>query len=137
MGLLCRLFKCTQLEAHYTLSEEECRFIRHHAHGDTGHLSLAILLKTRPPMGYFPALTEVPDQICGHLAQQLGVAEHTRLVDEVSRPATSHRYRTDLIAYFTDDGHLFHAKVAGDFSRRRRSSSGLGTSGRSAATRVG
>ena len=45
-------------------------------------------------MGYFPALTEVPDQICGHLAQQLGVAEHTRLVDEVSRPATSHRYRT-------------------------------------------
>ena len=27
-------------------------------------------------------------------------------------------------AYFTDDGHPFHGKVAGDFSRRRHSSSG-------------
>ena len=40
-------------------------------------------------------------------------------------------------AYFTDDGHPFHGKVAGDFSRRRHSSSGSGASGRSAATRVG
>ena len=55
----------------------------------------------------------------------------TNLADPVRFPAAA------ITAYFTDDGHPFHGKVAGDFSRRRHSSSGSGASGRSAATRVG
>jgi Domain of unknown function (DUF4158) len=43
-----------ELEAGYTLSTEECRFIRGNSRGDTGQLSLAIVLKTRQQVGYFP-----------------------------------------------------------------------------------
>ncbi len=42
-----------ELEAGYTLSEPEDRFIRCQSRGDTGHLSLAMVLKTRQQVGYF------------------------------------------------------------------------------------
>lgn len=83
-----------ELEAGYTLSEPEGGFIRGQSRGDTGHLSLAMVLKTRQQVGYFPPLADVPDQIRVHLAQGLGIPDHTPLVDEVRRPATLHRYRT-------------------------------------------
>jgi TnpA family transposase len=87
-----------ELEAGYALSEQERSFIRRHSRGDTGQLSLAIVLKTRQQVGYFPALADVPDRIRLHLARLLGIAEHTPLVDEVRRPATLHRYRTAVRA---------------------------------------
>jgi hypothetical protein len=71
-------------------------FVRHHARGDAGRLSLAILLKTRQRLGYFVALSDVHDQIRLHFAGTLGVAEQTPLVDEVGRPATVHRYRNAI-----------------------------------------
>lgn len=87
-----------ELEAGYILSTEECRFIRGNSRGDTGQLSLAIVLKTRQQVGYFPPLADVPDQIRLHLAKLLGIAERTPLVDEIRLPATLHRYRTAVRA---------------------------------------
>jgi TnpA family transposase len=82
-----------ELEADYALGDEERLFVRRHAHGDAGRLSLAILLKTRHRLGYFVALSDVPDQIRRHVAGVLDLSEQTPLVDEVGRPATAHRYR--------------------------------------------
>jgi TnpA family transposase len=44
-------------------------------------------------LGYFVALSDVPNQIRLHVANALGLAEQTELVDGVGRPATVHRYR--------------------------------------------
>jgi TnpA family transposase len=98
-----------ELEASYRLSEEELGFIRDYARGDSGRLSLAITLKTRRQLGYFPTLADVPEQIRSHLAKQLGLSAQTPLVDEIRRPATLHRYRTAVRALldsrpFSDGG---------------------------------
>ncbi|MCP4306640.1 MAG: Tn3 family transposase, partial [bacterium] len=82
-----------ELEADYALSDEETLFVRRHARGDSGRLSLAVLLKTRQWLGYFVALSDVPNQIRLHIAGALSLAEQTALADEVGRPATVHRYR--------------------------------------------
>ncbi len=82
-----------ELEADYALSDAEVLFVRRHARGDAGRLPLAILLKTRQRLGYFVALSDVPDQIRLPVANALGLAEQSELVDEVGRPATVHRYR--------------------------------------------
>jgi len=82
-----------ELEAGYALSDEETAFVRRHARGDSGRLSLAILLKTRQWLGYFVALSDVPDQVRLHIAEALGLADQNALVDEVGRPAAVHRYR--------------------------------------------
>lgn len=82
-----------ELEADYTLSEEEQTFVRRQARGDVGRLTLAISLKTRQRLGYFPALATVPDAIQGHLAKTLGFAAQTRWCDSRLPAATVHRYR--------------------------------------------
>ncbi|MCP3663161.1 MAG: DUF4158 domain-containing protein, partial [Gammaproteobacteria bacterium] len=64
-----------ELETNFTLSALEEAFVRRHARGDLGRLSLAVILKTRRWLGYFPALTEVPEQIQVHMANVLGLGE--------------------------------------------------------------
>jgi TnpA family transposase len=96
-----------ELEADYALSEDETLFVRRHARGDVGRLSLAVLLKTRQRLGYFVALSDVPNQIRLHVANALGLAEHTELVDGVGRPATVHRYR-DAIREHLDSRPFSH-----------------------------
>jgi hypothetical protein len=81
------------LEAEFNLSEDDEAFVRRHARGKVGRLSMALSLKTRQFLGYFPALDEVPDQIRRHIANELGFDDETVLVDGVARPATVHRYR--------------------------------------------
>ena len=70
-----------ELAADYTLSDDEVSFVRRHARGGRGRLSLAVLLKTRQRLGYFLALSEVPDQIRLYIAKTLALVEQTRLVD--------------------------------------------------------
>ena len=82
-----------ELEAEFTLSEDEEAFVRRHARGEAGRLSMAITLKTRQSLGFFLALEDVPDQIRRHIAKVLGFDDETGLVDGVARPATVHRYR--------------------------------------------
>jgi hypothetical protein len=56
------------LEAAFNLSEDDEAFVRRHARGEGGRLSMALSLKTRQFLGYFPALDKVPDQIRRHIA---------------------------------------------------------------------
>ncbi len=82
-----------ELETDFALSDAEEAFVRRYAHGKVGRLSLAVSLKTRQFLGYFPALEDVPDQIRQHVAKVLGFDEQTALVGGAARPATVHRYR--------------------------------------------
>jgi hypothetical protein len=70
-----------ELEADYALSEDAVAFVGRHTRGDVGRLSLAVLLKTRQRLGYFVALSDVPNQIRLHVANALGLAEQTELVE--------------------------------------------------------
>ena len=59
------------------------------------------------------------------VVQDLEIHPHTtRYLLEPWRFPTGEYVTAPVPAYFTDDGHPFHGKVAGDFSRRRHSSSG-------------
>ncbi len=82
-----------ELETDYTLTDDEVAFVRQHAHGDVGRLSMAVTLKTRQRLGYFLALADVPGQIRLHVAKTLGLGDQAELVDGIARPATAHRYR--------------------------------------------
>jgi hypothetical protein len=82
-----------ELEADYTLSEDEAAFVRRHARGGVGRLSMAVSLKTRQRLRYFPALTDVPDQVRIHIANGLDLDDQTELVDGVAQSTTLHRYR--------------------------------------------
>jgi len=59
-----------ELRQHYDLCEAEHAFVRRHARGDTGRLLLALTLKTRTHLGYFPAPSEIARTVVDHLAAQ-------------------------------------------------------------------
>ena len=61
-----------ELGARYDLTETDRAFVRARARGNTGRLVLAMLLKTRPDLGCFPALEEVHAGTVAHLASKLG-----------------------------------------------------------------
>ncbi len=68
-----------ELRIRYELTEQERRFVGRNASGDRQRLTLAVLLKTRQRLGYFPSLKEVPGQIVKYLSGQLGFSVRTRL----------------------------------------------------------
>ena len=99
-----------ELYARYELNAEDQDLVRRNARSDSGRLTLAIMLKTRQQLGYFPALAEVPDQIRTHLAKLLEVAVDTALIDQAHHKLTLHRYRSAIRALlgstvFSDGGH--------------------------------
>ena len=81
-----------ELEADFTLSADEETFVRRHARGEVGRLSLAVSLKTRQWLGYFPALNEVPEQIRVHMAEGLGLGEQVERLDGLDQSRTLYRY---------------------------------------------
>ena len=86
-----------ELQTLYRPSEEEQRFVAQYARGDTGHLTLLTLLKCQQNLGYTPALTDVPRQICTYLSQQLHLGTGTALDGEAEK--TLYRYRQLLRSY--------------------------------------
>jgi hypothetical protein len=82
-----------ELEVGFTLSDGDEVFVRQNARGAVGRLSLTVSLKTRQWLGYFAALTDVPDQIRLHIAIGLGLGEPVELLDGVAQPKTLFRYR--------------------------------------------
>lgn len=87
-----------ELNVRYALSEEEQDFVQRNARNDSGRLTLAIMLKTRQQLGYFPALAEVPHQVRTHLAKGLDVVSDTPLIDGIRHKSTLHRYRSVIRA---------------------------------------
>jgi hypothetical protein len=83
-----------ELYARYNLSDTDLGVIRATARGDTGRLLLAILLKTRQDLGYFPALDDVHADTAAHLASQIGLAVPPAWRGEDRRTKTLYRYQT-------------------------------------------
>lgn len=68
-------FTRDELGARYNLTEADLAFIHASARFGPGRLLLAILLKTRRDLGYFPAPNAVHAGTVAHLAGQLGVTQ--------------------------------------------------------------
>ena len=87
----------SELQALYRPSDAELRFVVEHARGDAGQLTLLALLKCHQPLGYAPALTDIPSQIRTYLSQQLHLQADTAL--DVEAEKTLYRYRQVIRAY--------------------------------------
>ena len=80
-----------ELEERYSLTTDEYRFVDVNARSESGRLTLAIMLKARQQLGYFPGCSEVPDQVRRHLIEKLGLPEETLLLDEVRQKSVLYR----------------------------------------------
>jgi hypothetical protein len=83
-----------ELRARYELTDQERHFVDTNANRGRQRLTLAVLLKTRQHLGYFPSPKEVPSQIGQYLTGQFGFSTRIRLLSEVNLRTTLHRYRT-------------------------------------------
>ena len=85
-----------ELGERYDLTTVEQRFVDDHARTQSGRLTLAVMFKARQHLGYFPACSEVPDQVRCHLTDGLGLPEDTPLLDDVRQKKGLHRHRQRL-----------------------------------------
>lgn len=93
----------------YEIDEPEQKFIKKNARNDRGYLVLAITLKTRQQLGYFPALPDIPNQIITFVSEQLDVTAKLWPLDQEHYRTTLHRHRSACRKYlgsaaFSDDG---------------------------------
>ncbi len=101
-----------ELQHAYTLADEERDFIRRIAHGNSGRLTLAIMLKTRQCLGYFPSLDDVPLAIRRHLAKALGLPVSTALTEADHLKTSRSRYRLSIRAHL---GSRLYADAGAEF----------------------
>ncbi|MEH6633078.1 MAG: Tn3 family transposase [Halopseudomonas aestusnigri] len=87
------------LHNYYSLTDEENIFIRNNANGQKGQLTLAVMLKTRQHLQYFPPLTNLPKNIRRFLAGSLKLPETTSIVDEGNLKKSRSRYRQAVRSY--------------------------------------
>ncbi|MEC5293774.1 DUF4158 domain-containing protein, partial [Aurantimonas sp. C2-3-R2] len=85
-----------ELQVRYDLSDADRAFIESSASSSSGRLILAVMLKTRQVLGYFPALTDIPEAGIAHIVGLLGLSPAS--VNDVSRP-TLYRYRSVIRAH--------------------------------------
>jgi hypothetical protein len=85
-----------ELGTRYSLSDTDLAFIRATARGDTGHMLLATLLKTRQDLGYFVTPGEVHADTAAYLASQMGVAVLPIPPDEPRQTKTLYRYQASV-----------------------------------------
>lgn len=88
-----RIMSDRELRARYEVTDDEQGFIRSMANGEASRLTLAVMLKTRQQLGYYPSLREVPDQIRAYVAEQCGFAAGTSLLDATPHKTSLHRHR--------------------------------------------
>ena len=87
-----------ELKERYDLTPAEGRFLASNARTGSAYLTLAVMLKARQQLGYFPACSEVPDQVRRHLVDRLGLPEETPLLDEVRQKKGLHLCRQRIRA---------------------------------------
>ncbi len=93
-----RLFTLEELLAYYALTDNDQSFIRTSAKGKHQVLTIAVLLKTRQHLGYFPSFSNDPNQVVQFVAKQLSVNDKSEFdKTTVQRPSLS-RYRSAIRA---------------------------------------
>ncbi|MCP4933642.1 MAG: DUF4158 domain-containing protein [bacterium] len=91
-----KMLSLQELENRYELNKNERSFINLSAKGRRQSVTLAVLLKTRQQLGYFPSLREVPDQITQYLSKQLEHPFETAVIDEKRLRTSFKRYRDTI-----------------------------------------
>ncbi|EEZ39158.1 Tn5044 transposase [Photobacterium damselae subsp. damselae CIP 102761] len=98
-----------ELSDHYVLDDKELSFARRNTRSDRGYLIIAVMLKTRRQLGYFPALNKIPVQIIFHISKQLNLTSIVWKADEKHDGKMLHRYRSSCRKFlesspFTEKG---------------------------------
>jgi len=98
-----------ELQRRYCLSEPDLVFIDGKVRGASGRLTLAVLLKARQDVGFFPSPGDLHAQTIAHLALQLGLEGPSSLITETTGAKTLYRYRAAVRAFlnvspYTDAG---------------------------------
>ncbi|MFE0325067.1 Tn3 family transposase [Brucella anthropi] len=98
-----------ELQRRYCLSESDLVFIDGKARGTSGRLTLAVLLKARQDVGFFPSPGDLHAQTIAYLALQLGLEGPSSLITETTGAKTLYRYRAAVRAFlnvspYTDAG---------------------------------
>ncbi|MBP2448657.1 hypothetical protein JOH51_006434 [Rhizobium leguminosarum] len=88
-----------ELERRYGLSEVDLVFIRGKARGASGRLTLAVLLKARQDLGFFPVFGDLHSETIAHLVAQLGLVDAPICVVEDVGEKTLYRYRAAVRAF--------------------------------------
>jgi Tn3 transposase DDE domain/Domain of unknown function (DUF4158) len=86
-----RFMSARELHVFYTPATEEIAWAQENAGSDEHLLGLVIRLKTFSRLGYFPALSEVPAEVVGHIRRSLRLPEANRSVYASTRTAERHR----------------------------------------------
>lgn len=109
-----------ELDHRYGLSEPDLVFVNSKARGASGRLTLAVLLKARQDLGFFPAPGDLHGETIAHLASQLGLADPLACVVEDTGEKTLYRYRTavrtflGIVAYDERSEDLLTASTMSD-----------------------
>lgn len=88
-----------ELDDRYGLTDSDLAFLRATARGEAGRLRLALLLKARQDLGYFPPPDAVHAGTVAHLASQLGLASLPALPSEGRGTKTLYRYQAAVRAH--------------------------------------
>jgi len=63
--------KVKELDADYSLTTDELRYIKENIRGDSLRLGFGVLLKVFQRLGYFPSLKEIPEAVIKHITRQI------------------------------------------------------------------
>ncbi len=88
-----------ELLIYYALTGDEKTVIKASAKGQRQVLTIAVLLKTRQHLGYFPSLSDIPDQVIQFVAEQLITDEKSAFIKKTVQRASLSRYRTAIRAH--------------------------------------
>lgn len=88
-----------ELDDRYGLTDSDLAFLRAAARGEAGRLRLALLLKARQDLGYFPPPDAVHAGTVAHLASQLGLASLPAPPSEGRGTKTLYRYQAAVRAH--------------------------------------
>ncbi len=95
---LGKQMSASELDTHFAITEEESRLARVSTNGDSPRLTFLVLLKTRQYLGYFPSLSESPDQVVKFVAESFGLPRATPLLDSEAKK-TLFRHRSAIRTY--------------------------------------
>ncbi|CAK3721598.1 hypothetical protein VCRA2120E57_1510001 [Vibrio crassostreae] len=88
-----------ELQAYYAITDIERNFVLHTANGNSGRLTLLVMLKTRQQLGYFPNLTDIPKVLTTYLTQIFKLPKDTTLNEVEQFKKTWVRYRLAIRSF--------------------------------------
>lgn len=90
--------KAKEVEADYSLTIDELRYIKENIRGDSLRLGFGVLLKVFQRLGYFPNLNDIPAAVIKHITMQISFINETTIFS-YEHESTFNRHRRRVYEY--------------------------------------